>query len=235
MAQTLQECEKLILKRNSQHVVLNASKVVSAHTDPKLAEIINGCDLVNADGMSVVWAARLLGISVPERVTGIDLMQNLVDMSAQKGYSVYLLGATEATLVATSANFVSRGANIVGSRNGYWAASEEEGIVASVANLRPDVLFLAIPSPNKEVFLSKHLGSLNSGLVVGVGGSFDVVAGLTKRAPRVIQNLGLEWLYRLAQEPKRMFKRYLLGNSKFVLIVLRELARKYRKSLRKTK
>ena len=102
MHQSIAQCENLIQKRNAQHVVLNAAKVVSAKEDASLAAIINGCDLVNADGMSVVWAARALGIGVPERVTGVDLMQNLVDLSSIKGYSIYLLGATQETLAATS-------------------------------------------------------------------------------------------------------------------------------------
>ncbi len=227
MEETISKCEQLIRERNKQHVVLNAAKVVAAIEKPELAEIINRCDLVNADGMAVVWAARALGLPVPERVSGIDLMERIVDLSASKGYSIYLLGAEQRILEATQEIFISRGAKVVGARNGYWSFPEESKVVATIASLQPDILFLAVPSPKKEIFLSQHLTRLNTGLVFGVGGSFDVVAGLTKRAPAIFQRLGLEWAFRLAQEPRRMFKRYLVGNSKFVLIVTKAVITRF--------
>jgi N-acetylglucosaminyldiphosphoundecaprenol N-acetyl-beta-D-mannosaminyltransferase len=232
MAETLDACEKLIAKRNTQHVVLNAAKVVHASDNAQLTRIINGCDLVNADGMSVVWAARALGLKIRERVAGIDLMHNLVDLSQARRYSIYLVGATQRNLDITSKNFIERGANVVGSRNGYWQQSDELEIVRQIADKAPDILFLAIPSPQKEFFLSKHLENLNVGLAVGVGGSFDIVAGETKRAPLLMQKAGLEWVFRLAQEPRRMFKRYFVGNLRFVILVISELLMKTSKSRR---
>lgn len=223
MEQTLECCETLILQRNKQHVVLNAAKVVQATEDKQLAQIINKCDLVNADGMSVVWAARLLGIPVPERVAGIDLMYALVELSAKKGYSIYLLGAEDKVLARTRTVFESSGANISGARNGFWNTSDEQIVVREIADNHPDILFLAIPSPKKEIFLAANLEKLGVGLVMGVGGSFDVVAGKTRRAPKFAQRWGLEWIFRLFQEPKRMLKRYLVGNSKFLYLVLREI------------
>jgi N-acetylglucosaminyldiphosphoundecaprenol N-acetyl-beta-D-mannosaminyltransferase len=220
MTETLAACEVLIAQRQKQHVVLNAAKVVAAVDNQELRQIINHCDLVNADGMAVVWAARLLGIKISERVAGIDLMNQLVDLSVEKRYSLALLGARQEVIELTAQEFSNRGANVVGYRNGYWTSEQELDIVNFVSGLRPDILFLAIPSPQKEEFLSKNLAALNAGLVVGVGGSFDVVAGVTKRAPLILQNIGLEWAYRLVQEPRRMFKRYLVGNTKFIRFVL---------------
>jgi len=219
MAETLRACESLIKERNKQHVVINAAKVVSASASEELATIINKCDLVNADGMAVVWAARLLGIPVPERVAGIDLMNSLVDLASRRDYSIYLLGAEENVIKEVASEFSQRNARIVGIRNGFWDGDEEEEIVGSIALEAPDILFIAIPSPAKEIFLSNYLQKLNVGLVVGVGGSFDIVAGKTSRAPVWAQRLGLEWLFRLKQEPRRMFKRYLVGNTKFILLV----------------
>ena len=219
MRDTLALAESLITKRNTQHCVLNASKVVLASESQPLKEIINNCDLVNADGMSVVWAARLLGIPVPERVAGIDFMNELVKLSSQKGYSIFLLGAKEETVATCAKIFTEVGANIIGFRNGFWSPDTELEVVREVAQARPDILLVAIPSPQKEVFLQKNLQSLNVGLAVGVGGSFDVVAGVTSRAPIWMQKTGLEWIFRLMQEPKRMLGRYVVGNTKFVFLV----------------
>ena len=232
MQESLTRCEELIKLRLKQHVVINAAKVVSATESPELRGIINTCDLINADGMAVVWASRLLKKPLPERVAGIDLMHQLVKLSSHKRYSIYLLGAQEEVSKEVFENFVAQGALITGRRNGFWSVDEEANVVAEIANLAPDLLFIAIPSPNKELFLGRYLKELNCGLVVGVGGSFDVVSGKTKRAPVAIQKMGLEWLYRLAQEPKRMFKRYAVGNTKFILLVLKEL--RFSRILRKT-
>ena len=223
MPQSVERCERLIGIRGAQHVVLNAAKVVAAQNDGDLKNIINHCDMVNADGMSVVWGAKLLGLNVPERVAGIDLMHELVTLSSKKGYSIYLLGAKKEIVESTAVIFSNLGANVSGFRDGYWTDSEEATVVAEIASHKPDFLFIAIPSPQKEIFLSKHLEKLDSGLAMGVGGSFDVVAGLTARAPKIMQLAGLEWLFRLIQEPRRMLKRYLIGNTKFVILVLKAL------------
>jgi N-acetylglucosaminyldiphosphoundecaprenol N-acetyl-beta-D-mannosaminyltransferase len=223
MAQSVAVCDALIRSGGQhQHVVLNAAKVVAAHDDTRLMNVIKGCSLINADGQSVVWAARLLGQQVPERVAGIDLMEQLWALAARAGYRVFLLGATAEAVrfAATAARDV--GVNVVGYRDGFWAPDEEDTVVAQVAAQRPNVLFLAIPSPDKEFFLAAHRETLGVNLAVGVGGAFDVVAGITHRAPNWMQRSGLEWLYRLIQEPRRMFKRYLVGNSRFTALVLRE-------------
>jgi len=226
MAQSVERCEELIRRRGAQHVVLNAAKVVAAQADRDLENIINNCDLVNADGMSIVWGARLLGVRVPERVAGIDLMHELVQLSKNKGYSIYLLGAGPEIVQKTADIFSKSGANVVSFRDGFWSEPEEASVVLEIAKHKPDILFIAIPSPQKELFLAKNLGSLETGLAMGVGGSFDVVAGLTARAPKFMQLSGFEWLFRLLQEPRRMFKRYLIGNTKFAILILRGVFRR---------
>lgn len=203
-----------------QHVVLNAAKVVQAHDDPDLAEIIRSCSLVNADGQSVVWAGRLLGRPVPERVTGMDFMLALWKSAARKGYRVYLLGAEGPVVEKTARIAADQGVKVVGYRDGYWEEGQEQEVVSLVSEAEPDVLFLAIPSPRKEYFLSRNLATLRCPLVVGVGGSFDVVAGVYSRAPQWMQRAGLEWFHRLVQEPRRMFMRYAVGNTRFVKLVL---------------
>ena len=221
MEESLQKCEELIMNRNAQHVVINASKIVLAESSKPLRKIINECALINVDGMSIVWAARLMRIPVPQRVTGIDLMYRLLESARDKNYRVYLLGAREDVMEKVASNFKKSGIRIVGQRNGYWSESEEDSIVANIARTRPDLLLVAMPSPQKELFLSRNMGNLNVGLAFGVGGSFDVEAGVTQRAPLVLQKMGLEWFFRLVQEPRKMFKRYLVGNLKFSCLYLK--------------
>jgi N-acetylglucosaminyldiphosphoundecaprenol N-acetyl-beta-D-mannosaminyltransferase len=208
-----------------QHVVLNAAKIVQAHGDPELVRIIRSCSLVNADGQSVVWAGRLLGSPLPERVAGIDFMLALWRSAARHGYRVYLLGAEAAVVEETARIATGQGVEVVGHRDGYWDESQEPQVVAGVRETRPDILFLAVPSPRKEYFLARRQKELGCALVVGVGGSFDVVAGLRSRAPRWMQRTGLEWFHRLVQEPRRMFLRYAVGNTRFVALTVAHWAR----------
>jgi N-acetylglucosaminyldiphosphoundecaprenol N-acetyl-beta-D-mannosaminyltransferase len=209
----------------AQHVVLNAAKVVQMNRDEPLRRVIAGCDLVNADGSSVVWASRILGTPLPERVAGIDLFLRIVERAARTGHSVYFLGATDEVLAEVLSRFASQypSLRIAGHRNGYW--DDDAAVVASVRDAHPDLLFLAIPSPRKEFWLQEHLEQLAVPFVMGVGGSFDVVAGKVRRAPVWVQRLGCEWVYRLCQEPRRMWKRYLKGNSAFIWLTFQEWRR----------
>ena len=228
MAETVARVEELVADGGPhQHVVLNAAKVVQVKDDPALRDIVRSCALVNADGQAVVWGARLLGVDVPERVTGVDLMDELLDRAAELGWSVYFLGATEDVVrkVVEIQQATRPTLQIAGFRNGYWTADEEAGVVAGVAKTKPTLLFVAMPTPRKEFLLAEHLDALGVPFVMGVGGSFDIIAGLTKRAPGWMQRAGLEWMYRLLQEPRRMFRRYLVGNIRFILITLAEKLR----------
>ncbi|MGM1032025.1 MAG: WecB/TagA/CpsF family glycosyltransferase [Bacillota bacterium] len=223
--QSLKVIEDIIReKRKVQHVVLNASKVVSLQNDQRLQKVINSCGMINADGQAIVWASRFLGKPLPERVAGIDLMYKLVELSAAKGYSIYFLGAKEDVVKSTVENFKLNypTLRVAGFRNGYWKKSEEKSVIQLIKKSKADILFVAISSPKKEYFLGEYMEELEIPFCMGVGGSFDVVAGLTKRAPLWMQKAGLEWFYRLIQEPKRMWKRYLIGNFKFILLVLKE-------------
>lgn len=222
--ETVREVEEIV-KRGvpTQHVVVNASKVNLMEADKDLAKIVNDCPLINADGASVVWAAKKLGVPLAERVTGIDLFQELVKLAAQKGYKIYLFGAKEEVVTKVKAIFEERypGIQIVGYRNGYFTEADEPQIVADMAASGADMMFVAFSSPKKEYWVHKYLGQLGIPFVMGVGGSFDVVAGVTDRAPKWMQDHGLEWFYRFIQEPGRLWKRYIVGNAKFVLLTLK--------------
>lgn len=220
MKETIDEVEKIIsLGKPTQHVVINASKVNLMNDDDELQRIINSCPLINADGASIVWAAKQLKIPLKERVTGIDLFENLVQLASEKGYKIYLFGAKEDVVKKVKTIFEEKypSLQIVGYRNGYFSEDEEIDIVNDMAQSGADMMFVAFSSPKKEYWVSKYLNSLNIPFVMGVGGSFDVVAGITDRAPKWMQEHGLEWFYRFIQEPKRMWKRYVVGNIKFIL------------------
>lgn len=208
----------------TQHVVVNAGKIVAMQKDETLRKSILEADIINADGMAVVWASRFLGKPLPERVAGIDLMMNLVEMAHQKGYKCYFLGAKE-DVVKKAVDIFSKQYSpdiIAGYRNGYFTEADEKEIAQNIAVSGAHMLFVAISSPKKEIFVNKYKHIMSVPFVMGVGGSFDVVAGVTKRAPIWMQNIGLEWFFRFVQEPKRMWKRYLIGNSKFIWMVLKE-------------
>ena len=203
--ETVAEVEKIIAAgAPTQHVVVNASKVNLMEADPKLAEIVNACPLINADGASI-------------------LFQRLVELSAEKGYKVYLFGAKEEVVSRVRAIFEERypGIQIVGYRNGYFTEADEPQIVADMAASGADMMFVAFSSPKKEYWVHKYLNQIGIPFVMGVGGSFDVVAGVTDRAPKWMQDHGLEWFYRFIQEPGRLWKRYIVGNAKFVALTYR--------------
>jgi len=207
------------------HVVINAGKVVLMQKDSELARSVVSCDIINADGQSIVWAARFLGKKIPERVAGADLMQRLVSLAHDKGYKCFFFGAKEEVVNRVVSRYKEQyGDNIIaGYRNGYYSKEEEVVIAQQIANSGTQLLFVAISSPKKENFLHEYRDILkNVNFTMGVGGTFDVLAGVTRRAPLWMQRTGLEWFYRFLQEPRRMWKRYLVGNTKFLWIVLRE-------------
>lgn len=210
-----------------QHVVLNASKVVQMHEDAELRRIITDCDLVNADGMSVVWASRLLGAPLPERVTGADLFPAALQLAQRRGWPVYLLGARhdvlEQVLVRVRREYPEL--VIAGSRDGYFDPSDT-AVADAIAATGARLLFVGMPSPRKERWLAEHLERTGVTFAMGVGGTFDIWAGVSRRAPEWAQRAGLEWLYRFAQEPRRMWRRYLVGNTRFLLLVAREALRR---------
>jgi len=225
MDQTLEAIEDFVGSGNQvQHCVVNASKAVLLQTDDRLRRIVSSCELVNADGQSIVWAARLLGHPVPERVTGIDLFVNLLALAERRGYGVYFLGATYdvARGVVERAQRDYPDLRICGWHDGYLREGDTEAVIASVRSTRPDLLFVGMPSPQKEYWLDENLEKLGVPFSMGVGGSFDVYAGLTTRAPLWMQHAGLEWFHRLAKEPRRMWKRYLVGNLSFLRLLHRE-------------
>lgn len=208
-----------------QHVVVNTAKLVNLQKDQELKHNVAESDIINIDGQGVVWGARLLGHKVPERVTGVDLMDALMALCAEKGYRPYVLGATEVVLYKAVENIKKTypAIEFAGYRNGYFDKEEEADVMQEIADMQPDMLFIAMPSPHKERIMTQYKDTLRIPFMMGVGGSVDVFAGVTKRAPKWMQKCGLEWFYRIMQEPARMWKRYLVTNTKYVFYLLREI------------
>lgn len=226
MQETLNIVENAISKGEQlHHVVVNAGKIVAMQSDLQLRQSVNECDLINADGQAVVWASKILNKPLKERVAGIDLMENLVALAHKNNYKIFFFGAKEAIVKSVTEKYSKQysGNIIAGYRNGYFSKEDETNIAAQISESGAHILFVAISSPIKENFLYENKIFLkNVNFIMGVGGSFDVVAGMVKRAPLWMQNSGLEWFYRFAQEPKRMWKRYLIGNTKFIYLVIKE-------------
>jgi N-acetylglucosaminyldiphosphoundecaprenol N-acetyl-beta-D-mannosaminyltransferase len=232
MAQTVERCRGLIESRSvaqdgsfAQQISINAAKLVALRHDADLRDVVNRCELVNADGQSIVWASRLLDDPLPERVAGIDLMYALIAMAEREDYGIYILGARREVLDTAVLRLRQMHAQlrISGTHDGYFTDDESPDVAAAIRDSGAQILFVAMSSPRKEHWLGEYGPTLNVPFVMGVGGSIDIVAGITRRAPRSWQRLGAEWLYRLLQEPRRMFRRYLITNVTFSVLVARGL------------
>jgi N-acetylglucosaminyldiphosphoundecaprenol N-acetyl-beta-D-mannosaminyltransferase len=211
--------------------VINAAKVVNMRRDAALRDAVSGCGLIVADGQSVVWASRLLRARLPERVAGIDLFQRLLAEAERRGLPVFFLGAREHVLAEMLRRIGVRypGLKVAGSHHGYFADDDAPRIADDIAASGAVLLFLGMTSPKKEKFVAQYGARSAARVVHGVGGSFDVLAGLVRRAPVRWQRAGMEWLYRALQEPRRLGRRYLMTNAAFMGLVLREAVRSRRR------
>jgi N-acetylglucosaminyldiphosphoundecaprenol N-acetyl-beta-D-mannosaminyltransferase len=209
--------------------VVNAAKVMAMRQDPRLMKAVCGCHLITADGQSVVWASRLVRAPLPERVAGIDLFEELLAEAERRKDSVYFLGARPEVLASMLDEIGRRFPSlpVAGARDGYFRAGEEAEVAADIRRSGARLLFVGISSPKKEIFLDQWGEATGASVVHGVGGSFDIMAGLTRRAPGWYQRLGLEWLYRVKQEPLRLGRRYLTTNVSFLVLLVAEMMKTY--------
>jgi N-acetylglucosaminyldiphosphoundecaprenol N-acetyl-beta-D-mannosaminyltransferase len=218
------EISRRIESSTPTHVVfVNAAKVVKYARDRSLRNAMDNAGLLLADGVPVVWASRLLGVPLPGRVNGTDLMERLVALAAEHGHSVYFLGATDEVIASAITAFRRRypALKVAGFHNGYFAPSDVPRLLDEINRSGAQMLFLGMGTPQKELWGDSVRAQLRVPICQGVGGSFDVVAGLVKRAPLWMQHCGAEWLYRLLQEPRRLARRYLETNTIFIWMVLR--------------
>ncbi|WP_040683447.1 WecB/TagA/CpsF family glycosyltransferase [Thermosinus carboxydivorans] len=222
MKEALTVIEGFIADKSSSHLVAtaNAEMVMMAQSDKELANILRQADLVVPDGAGIVWAARYHGYKMPERVAGFDLAQAILARAATTGYRIFLLGGAPGIAARAKAVAESRypGVNIVGTYHGFFQAADEAALLADIRARRPDVIFVALGVPKQEKWLWQHRKELSVPVAIGVGGTFDVMAGTVRRAPVWMQRAGLEWLYRLMSQPQRAVR--MLALPRFVYRVL---------------
>ncbi len=216
-AAVLTELSQAIDDRSGPKVIqfVNGNKIAQVHHDKEMERIMWKANYVLVDGQPLLPLGRMLGVKIPERVDGIGLMSKLLKMADDRRGSVYLLGAKQEILDTCVAKIRKQYPNlrIAGSRNGYFSEKETPGVVAQIREAKPDILFLGMGSPMKERFADRYASELGATVIQGVGGSFDVMADLVKRAPVWIQRIGMEWAFRVSQEPRRMFWRYATTNA----------------------
>jgi N-acetylglucosaminyldiphosphoundecaprenol N-acetyl-beta-D-mannosaminyltransferase len=220
--------EQFISSKTSHYIaMMNVAKLIKMRSDEELAQSILTADLIGADGVPLVWASRLLGRSLPGRVNGTDLMYKLLEKGNEKGYRIFFFGADEDVLerILRKVRVEYPGINIAGFHHGYFDATEELKVAHEIRQSQADILFIAFGSPKKELWVKQYFHVMGVPVIHGVGGSFDVMAGIVPRAPLWMQKSGLEWLFRLLQEPRRMWRRYLFTNILFVLLLFREWLR----------
>lgn len=222
---TINLVEKYVEKKEPLHLMgVNADKINELNENERLKQIVNSCGIINADGASVIMAGKFLGCSLPERVAGVDLMESLVKLSAEKNYSIYFLGAKQQVVEKAAEVLRNKypNLNIVGIHNGYFKENDWTIISEELKEKAPSFVFVGITSPLKEYLIEYLQNKGCKSVFMGVGGSFDVISGYILRAPMWMQKANLEWLFRVIQEPRRLFKRYFIGNGKFIKAVIKE-------------
>ena len=200
---------------------VNVAILMMMRSNPRLQRFVDSSRWIVADGQPLVWASHLRQQPLPERVAGIDLIDQLCARTVQEGVGVYFLGA-ESSTVREAVNVLQdrhRGLDVRGYADGYFGPEQAEARARAVAESGAELLFVAMGVPRQEYFIEEQWDNLGARVVIGVGGSFDVIAGRRKRAPAFIQRAGLEWAYRLIQEPRRLFRRYLITNSQFLGLI----------------
>ncbi len=210
-------------------ITLNAGLLMAMKNNPALQQACANGALTLADGKPIVLASKLLGDAIPHRVAGVDLMTNTLEAGSNTGISVYFLGAKQEIIEKLTDLCEKRypGLKIAGSRNGYFSESDHPQIIKEIAQSQADILYIGMPSPFKEIWGEQYRDQLGVKIIFGVGGSFDVLAGSVKRAPIWLQELCLEWAWRLAMEPRKMWKRYLITNTQFLAQLTGLLTRRY--------
>lgn len=223
MDQTLQQCLTWCREKQGAKtlVTVNAAHLIMAHSDEALRHACISGDVIVADGMPVVWASRLVGDPLNERVAGVDIMDNLLKVGQENKLRIFLLGAKQ-EIIDKLHDIAQRDYPdlvIAGSRNGYFSKHDYPEIIQQIRDSQSDILFIGMPSPFKEVWGEEHRNDFGVSVIIGVGGSFDVIAGYVSRAPLWMQKIGMEWFWRFLMEPRKMWRRYLVNNSLFIFRV----------------
>lgn len=224
MDETLEQIGRAMREKKAlQHVVVNVAKLVYMQEDAALYRDVVGSDIINIDGAGIVLGCRFLGIDVPERVAGIDVMDGVLALCEREEFRPFILGAKADILQKAKENILAKYPKLqfAGLQDGYYDRAREDEVMQSITDSGADCLFIAMPSPHKERIMSQYKEVLHVPFMMGVGGSVDVFAGFVQRAPHWMQKAGMEWIYRLMQEPRRMFRRYWTTNRRFAVLLLK--------------
>lgn len=207
---------------------INLAILVQARKNPEALQALQAADYQLCDGMGLIYASRILGKPLPEMVSGPYLLFRLLQHAERKGYSVYFLGSKKEVLEKAVVNVRARhpALKLVGYRDGYFTPREEKEVVEGIRQSGPQLLFVGMGFPFERLFLQRNRYKLNVPVCMDMGGALTVLAGIHKLAPRWVRGAGLEWFYRMSQEPGRLWKRYLITNSTFALLFMREMLRK---------
>ena len=230
MAETLNEIDKLIQKKNCSYVVTpNVDHIVRLEKDEELQKVYKNASLILTDGKPLIWISKWYKTPIKEKISGSDLFPRVCQLAANKNYTMYLLGAAEGVADTAARNLMKKypGLNIVGTYSPPFGIEKNEQemnkIKTQIQDVHPDILIVGLGCPKQEKFMYYNCKDLGVPISFGLGASIDFEAGNIKRAPKWMSNHGLEWLYRFLKEPKRLFKRYFVDDLKII-----QVARKYR-------
>ncbi|EOU1110678.1 WecB/TagA/CpsF family glycosyltransferase [Clostridium perfringens] len=228
MNEALDRAEELIIKKKPSYVVTpNVDHIVKLEDDKEFQDVYKNADLILTDGMPLIWISKIKGNQIKEKISGSDFFPKLCERASEKGYSLFLLGAAEGVAAKAAKNLKEKynGLNIVGTYSPSYGFEKKDDeikmIIEMVNKAKPDILAVGLGAPKQEKFLHKYRNDLNVPISLAIGASIDFEAGNINRAPKWMQNCGLEWFYRLCKEPKRMFKRYIIDDFKIIKIVRR--------------
>lgn len=226
--EAINKIDKLILSKRPSYVVTpNVDHVIKLETDHEFRNVYKDADLILTDGMPLVWISKLLSKPIKEKVSGSDLFPKVCELAAIKGYKVFLLGAAEGVALKAAENLKNKfnGLNIVGTYSPSYGFENKKEEIQKIVNLineaKPDILAVGLGAPKQEKFIYQFKKRLNVPVSLAIGASIDFEAGNIKRAPLVIQNLGMEWFYRFLKEPRRLFKRYFIDDMKIIKLLIK--------------
>ncbi|ELC8348631.1 WecB/TagA/CpsF family glycosyltransferase [Clostridium perfringens] len=225
MNEAIDRAEELIIKKKPSYVVTpNVDHIVKLENDKEFQEVYKNADLILTDGMPLIWISKIKGNPIKEKISGSDFFPKLCERAAEKDYSIFLLGAAEGVATKAAKNLKEKyaGLNIVGTYSPSYGFEKKDDeikmIIEMINKAKPDILAVGLGAPKQEKFLHKYRNDLNVPISLAIGASIDFEAGNINRAPKWMQNCGLEWFYRLCKEPKRMFKRYIIDDLKIISI-----------------
>ncbi len=227
-SEALDAIEQLISSGTGGYVVTpNVDHVVNLEDNPSFRQAYAGATLALADGQPLIWASRLLGAPLPEKISGSDFVPRLMERAASRRWRVFLLGGAPGVAAEAAARISRMGAEIVGTDAPILSAtvelSETAQAIARIRAARPDLILVAFGAPKQELWMARSRNEIRPAVSIGVGATLDFIAGRVRRAPVWMSRSGLEWLFRLAQEPRRLWRRYLVNDPRFLLILLRTL------------